>query len=79
MQVTTGKPLVDAVRAGFVLKGTSFNRYCLDTGVDPSYARRVLMGITNGSNGLELVAKLIEASNAQPATDKDCEDERQVA
>lgn len=70
-----GKELAGAVRAGFILRGTSLHAHCKEIGVDASYARKTLMGNYVGPSGAELIYKLIEASGAQQAAGQSNEQE----
>ena len=55
------------VRAGFVSKGTSLKRYCIDHDITPSNARDALIGRWNGPKGIALRKRLIKASGFQPS------------
>jgi hypothetical protein len=79
MASETRQKLLQAVRAGFVSKGTSLSAYCETIGVDASYARKVVLGRWNGPAGLELIDKLLAASGANPAVIKDYRNEHEVA
>lgn len=51
-----------AVRAAFVARGTSLNRWCLENGVSRGYAVQVLRGFWPGAKGRALRAKIIRAA-----------------
>lgn len=50
------------VRAGFILKGTTFKAWCRADGVDPGYAHKVVAGKLNGPNAEVLRKRIIAAS-----------------
>jgi hypothetical protein len=50
------------VRAGFVARGTSLKRWCIDQAITPSNARDALIGRWNGPKGVALRNRLIKAS-----------------
>lgn len=51
-----------AVRAGFIIQGTTFKAWCRRVGVDPSYARAVVTGATNGRKAQALRTRILQAS-----------------
>lgn len=52
----THKPtLINQVKASFLLKNTTFNRFCLDKGIDPSNAKKALSGDWKGEKASEIV------------------------
>lgn len=53
------------IRAGFILKGTSFKAWCRENRIDPGYAHKVAAGRLNGPSACELRARLIAVSQAQ--------------
>ncbi len=62
--VSIGSPeLLRKVRANFTEKGTSLRAWCLNHGVQPSYAHRVLAGAKNGPSAQELRRSLLRASD----------------
>lgn len=50
------------IRAGFIIQGTTFKAWCRQVGVDPSYARAVVTGATNGRKAQALKARILQAS-----------------
>lgn len=54
--------LANAVRAGFILKGTSLNKFCLSNAIDVSNAKKALLGSWNGPKAIALREKLVTAS-----------------
>lgn len=63
-----GQELVNAVRAGFVLKGTSMNKYCLSNAIDVSNAKKALLGSWDGPKALVLRNRLIEESSTEESS-----------
>lgn len=55
------------VRAGFVSKGTSLNRWCEENNILPSNARDVLIGRWNGPKGQALREEIVKASGVRIA------------
>lgn len=55
------------VKAGFILKGTTFKAWCRGIGVDPGYAHRVLTGVHAGPKALQLKASILSASLREAA------------
>ncbi|MFI3273733.1 hypothetical protein [Vibrio sp.] len=54
--------LYTKVKAGFLLKGTSLHRWCIDNEVKRQAAAQALKGIWNGPKSNELKQRLIEAA-----------------
>ncbi|CAK6715499.1 conserved hypothetical protein (fragment) [Vibrio harveyi] len=54
--------LYTKVKAGFLLRGTSLHRWCIDNGVKRQAAAQALKGIWNGPKSTDLKQKLIEAA-----------------
>ncbi len=54
-----------AVRAAFVAKGSSLNRWCLANGVSRPYAVQVLRGFWTGRKALALCKKIIAAAGIE--------------
>lgn len=67
MNVNPSLDLHTQVRAAFVLKGTSLNKWCKDNDILPSNARDVLIGRWNGPKGAALRNKIVKASGVQAA------------
>ena len=68
--MTTPAPGIDLhrrVRAGFILQGTTFKRWCLDHHITPSNARDALIGSWDGPKGRQLRARLVKAAGVQEA------------
>ncbi len=62
----TGSPdLYCVVRAGFVSKGLSLNKWCNANGVNRQTAEKSLKGETNSHNARELILRLVEASGVE--------------
>ncbi len=57
-----GPDLARQVRAGFVLKGTTFNKFCLSVGTNRQNARKALLGTWKGPKATALVQQILEAS-----------------
>jgi hypothetical protein len=60
------------IRAGFILKGTTFKAWCRERGIDPGYAHRIASGKTAGPKANEMRAEMMEASRA--TVEKDSHD-----
>ncbi|HBP5178750.1 TPA: hypothetical protein L5670_000050 [Pseudomonas aeruginosa] len=58
-----GKGLLDHVRAGFVARGTSLNKWCEEQGILYPNARQALIGSWNGPKGIALRERLIQAAS----------------
>ncbi len=54
--------LYTQVKAGFLLKGTSLNRWCIENNVLRQNAAQALKGVWNGDKSKELRKILIEAA-----------------
>lgn len=52
------------VRAGFVARGTSLNRWCQQNGILRENARDALKGIWKGPKGQKVRARLLKESGA---------------
>lgn len=50
------------VRAGFILKGTTFKAWCRAEGIDPGYAHKAVAGKLNGPSAQVLRQRIINAS-----------------
>jgi hypothetical protein len=57
-----GARLLALVRAGFVAKGTSFTRWCIENDVTRQNARTALLGGWNGPKAQALRARIVAAS-----------------
>jgi hypothetical protein len=53
------------VKAAFILKGTSFNAWCIENGIDTSSAYKAMLGKWSGEKGKALRVRIIEASKAK--------------
>jgi len=51
-----------AVRAGFIIQGTTFKAWCRGAGIDPSYAHYVVTGRHNGPKALALRTRILQAA-----------------
>ena len=60
-----GLDLHRKVRAGFVSKGTSLKRWCIDQAITPSNACDALIGRWNGPKGVALRNRLIKAAGVE--------------
>jgi len=56
------RKLYNAVRGGFVSKGTTLSKFCKSIQVNPQNALTCLIGSWNGPKAQKLRAQLIEAS-----------------
>lgn len=56
-----------AVRAGFILRGTTFKAWCRMHRIDPGYAHHVASGRTNGPKARLLRERLLDASGGTAA------------
>jgi hypothetical protein len=66
MQATTDyKALMNAIKAEFTKKDTSFNRFCLEIKVDPSNAKKALKGEWKGDKANELLTLISQATNIE--------------
>lgn len=52
------------IRAGFILKGTTFKAWCRGQGIDPGYAHRAASGKATGPMAKRLRAMIVTASGA---------------
>lgn len=70
MQVN--QELIKQIRASFVMKGTSFNSFCLDCGIDPSNARKAISGQWKGDRAAKICALIMKETGISftPPTDK---------
>lgn len=55
---------ISAVKAGFILKGTSMRAWCQAQGVDTGYASKALAGKQSGPKAQALKDRIIQASRA---------------
>lgn len=60
--------LLREVLSGFVLQGTTLNKFCKDNGIRRTWADKVLKFERNGKKAIALRKCLIEASKAQAIT-----------
>lgn len=68
--MTTPAPGLDLhrrVRAGFIVQGTSFKRWCQEQNIKPSNARDALIGRWDGPKGRALRARLVKAAGVREA------------
>jgi len=56
------KILVNKVRAGFIARGSSLHRYCLDQGLDSSNTTKTLLGKWNSPRAIILRQQIIDAA-----------------
>lgn len=59
-----GPDLLNTVKAGFVLQGTSYTQWCKANAVERTGARAALLGGWRGPKARKLVQRLIKASGA---------------
>ncbi len=64
---TPGPDLLRAVRAGFVLQGTTFSTWCGDHDISRSNARQALIGSWDGPKGRELRDRIVKAARIKAA------------
>jgi hypothetical protein len=50
------------VKAGFILKGTTFKAWCRGIGVDPGYAHKIVAGKHNGPKARQIRQLALNAS-----------------
>lgn len=50
------------VRAGFIADGTTFAQWSRSQGIDPSYARKTVLGILSGPAALKLRPTIFQAA-----------------
>lgn len=50
-----------AIRAGFILQGTTFKAWCRGEGVDPGYAHHVVTGQQAGPKAQALKTRILQA------------------
>jgi len=53
------------VRAAFIAKGTSFAGWCRENGIDPSYARKIILGFHRGEAAMETRALILDACGVE--------------
>ena len=56
------KELHAAVRAGFIVRGTSLNEWCRKNGITRQYADVVLLGKSDGPKAKELRYRITDAA-----------------
>ena len=56
--------LVQQVRTGFILQGTTFKAWCRTNRIDPGYAYHVAAGRTNGPKAQQLRQRIANAAKA---------------
>ncbi len=54
-------------KAAFILKGTTFNAWCVANGIDTSAAHKAMLRTWTGEKGKALRSRIIEASKAKTA------------
>lgn len=57
--------ILQAVRAAFILNGTTLAAWCRENGVDPARAWRALQGKGGGNATHELRARILAASSGK--------------
>jgi len=62
---TNPKHLVQQVRAGFILRGTTMSAWARQHNLDPSTVRQALYGTWSGPKGRAVRAKVLKASGVQ--------------
>lgn len=63
-EFTPGPDLLNTVKAGFVLQGTTYTQWCKANAVERTGARAALLGGWRGPKAKKLVHRLIKASGA---------------
>lgn len=63
-EVSPGPELLNTVKAGFVLQGTTYTQWCKANAVERTGARAALLGGWRGPKAKKLVQRLIKASGA---------------
>lgn len=54
------------VRAGFLMRGTTFKAWCREVGISPSYAHEVMADKTNGPKAMALRARILDEAQRAP-------------
>ncbi|MEC7308551.1 hypothetical protein [Vibrio crassostreae] len=54
--------LYTKVKAGFLLRGTTFSRWCIENNVQRQNATQALKGVWNGPKSTELKEKIIKSA-----------------
>lgn len=62
-----GTRLMQEVRAGFILQGTSYTAWCRQQGIDPSLVRQAIYSTWAGPKGLQWRAKVLRAAGVKVA------------
>ncbi len=57
--------LLKRTQAGFILLGLSFNKYCIEQGIDRRHATNAIIGTLNGPKAKQLKQKIVSASRAE--------------
>jgi len=57
-----GQELIQLVRAGFIMQGTTLWGFCRVNGLDANNARKSLLGKWNGKKAIALRERLIESA-----------------
>lgn len=60
--IDRGAQLANAVRAGFILKGTTMADWCRENGIKHQHARSALIGGWNGPKGTQVREQLLRAA-----------------
>ena len=55
--------ILQAVRAAFIMNGTTLGAWCRANRIDPGRAWRVLQGVTTGPKSDQLRARILAASS----------------
>lgn len=58
--------ILQAVRAAFIMRGTTLGAWCRTNGVDPARAWRALQGKGGGTQTHKLRERILAASSGQP-------------
>ncbi|MGN7832641.1 hypothetical protein ACTJI2_13625 [Pseudoxanthomonas sp. 22568] len=59
---TPGPDLVNKVKAGFILQGTTLTQWCRENGTNISNARNALFGTWNGPKGKAMRLRVVKAA-----------------
>jgi hypothetical protein len=68
MQVKTNthpRNALEKVRSGFVLRGTSFHRFCTENGINRRNAEKAIRGEWRGEKAQALKSRIIDAAKGK--------------
>lgn len=78
MNHSPGINLYDSVRAGFIVQGTTFGKWCKENAIVANSARQCLIGTWNGPKGSALRDKVVKASKIEKLLSKDTLNEKRL-